>query len=113
MKKLGIQKEVYHIVVTQIICGNQEQNGDYINIAPIPNSTNYVYEFNHYVGGFDDDEYVTKFAIVSNIEKDTILKHWDAIQDRHETQFETDYMNSIQKDRAFLEEEQEDDEEEM
>lgn len=58
----------------------------------------------------EDDEYITKLAIVSNIEKDTILKHWDAIQDIHETQFETDYMNSIQKDRAFLEE---DDEEEM
>ena len=112
MKKLGIQKEVYHIVVIQTICGNQEQNGDYINIAPIPNSTNYIYEFNHYVGGLDD-EYVTKLAIVSNIEKDTILKHWDAIQDRHETQFEIDYMNSTQKDRAFFEEEHEDDEEEM
>ena len=48
---------------------------------------------------------------VSNKEKDTILNYWDDLQDKHETQFEIDYMNSIQKDKGFIEEQE--DEEEM
>lgn len=43
--------------------------------------------------------------------KDTILNYWDDLQDKHETQFEIDYMNSIQKDKGFIEEQE--DEEEM
>ena len=59
----------------------------------------------------ENDGYITEFAIVSNKEKDTILNYWDDLQDKHETQFEIDYMNSIQKDKGFIEEQE--DEEEM
>ena len=66
---------------------------EHILLVPIPNSTNYIFEYNRYV------------------EKDTILNYWDDLQDKHETQFEIDYMNSIQKDKGFIEEQE--DEEEM
>lgn len=84
---------------------------EHILLVPIPNSTNYIYEYNRYVGGMENDGYITEFAIVSNKEKDTILNYWDDLQDKHETQFEIDYMNSIQKDKGFIEEQE--DEEEM
>ncbi len=97
----------------RIICGNQEQNGTYINLAPIPNSTNYVFEYNQFVGCRDNDGYITEFAVVSEQEKETILKYWDEIQYKHETQFEIDYMTSTQRNSGFREEQEEDDEEEM
>lgn len=84
---------------------------EHILLVPIPNSTNYIFEYNRYVGGMENDGYITEFAIVSNKEKDTILNYWDDLQDKHETQFEIDYMNSIQKDKGFIEEQE--DEEEM
>ena len=88
--------------------------GTYINLAPIPNSTNYVFEYNKFVGGMEDDGYITEFAIVSNKEKDTILEYWDKILDRHEEQFEIDFMTSMQKNMEEKEkQEDEEDEEEM
>ena len=76
----------------------------------MPNSTNYIFEYNSFVGDVDNDGYITELAIVSAKEKDTIVRHWDEIQDRHETQFEIDYMTSTQKDRGFRDEEKEDEE---
>lgn len=59
----------------------------------------------------EDDGYITEFAIVSNKEKDTILEYWDKIQNRHEEQFEIDFMTSMQKN--IEEKEEQEDEEEM
>ena len=102
---------MYHIVVIQIICGSLELSGTYINLAKIPNSTNSVFEYNQYVGGLDPDEYITKFAIVSEEERKTILKHWDEIQYRNELQFEKDYIASVmRKEKEELEEELEEEE---
>ena len=83
---------------------------EHILLVPIPNSTNYIFEYNRYVGGMENDGYITEFAIVSNKEKDTILNYWDDLQDKHETQFEIDYMNSIQKDKRFIEEQKHEEE---
>lgn len=84
---------------------------EYLHLAPIPNNTNYVFEYNKFVGGMEDDEYITEFAIVSNKEKDTILEQWDKIQNRHEEHFEIDFMTSMQKNME--EKEEQEDEEEM
>ena len=104
-----MQREVYHIVVIQIICGSQEQNGTYIHLAKIPNSTNSVFEYNQYIGEPDPDDYITKFAIVSEKERETILKHWDEFQYRNELQFEKDYIASVRRkeNKEELEEETE------
>ena len=85
--------------------------GTYIHLAPIPNSTNYVFEYNKFVGGMEDDGYITEFAIVSKKEKDTILEYWDKIQNRHEEHFEIDFMTSMHKNME--EKEEQEDEEEM
>lgn len=74
--------------------------GTYIHLSKIPNSTNWVFEYNKCVG--EQDEYITKFAIVS--EKETILKHWNEIQYRNELQFEKDYMESLARRRKEREE---------
>lgn len=71
--------------------------GTYIHLSKIPNSTNWVFEYNKCVG--EQDEYITKFAIVSEKEKETILKHWNEIQYRNELQFEEDYMESLARRR--------------
>lgn len=102
-----MQREVYHIVVIQIICGNQEQNGTYIHLANIPNSTNSVFEYNQYIGKPEIDDYIVKFAIVSNKERETILKHWDEIQNRNELQFEQDYIASVRRKESREEAEEE------
>lgn len=71
--------------------------GTYIHLSKIPNSINWVFEYNKCVG--EQDEYITKFAIVSEKEKETILKHWNEIQYRNELQFEEDYMESLARRR--------------
>ena len=48
---------------------------EHILLVPIPNSTNYIFEYNRYVGGMKNDGYITEFAIVSNKEKDTIKNY--------------------------------------
>lgn len=84
--------------------------GTYIHLAKIPQSTNWVFEYNQYIGESDPDDYIVKFAIVSDREKNTILKHWDKFQEHNEVQFEKDYMESLARKR---EQESEADEEEM
>ena len=54
--------------------------GTYIHLAKIPKSANWVFEYNKYVGGPEPDDYIVKFAIVSDKEKETILKHWNELQ---------------------------------
>lgn len=93
----------------QTICGNQEQNGTYIHLAKIPNSKNHVFEYNQYVGEPKPDDYITKFAIVSDKERETILKHWDEIQYKNELQFEKDNIASVNARKKY-EEETEDEE---
>lgn len=64
-------------------------------MAQIPNSTNWVFEYNKYIGGPEPDDYITKFEIVSDKEKETILKYWNEIQYRNELQFEKNYISSV------------------
>lgn len=101
-------------MVIQIICGSQEQNGTYIHLSKIPNSTNSVFEYNQYIGEPKSDDYITKFAIVSEEERKTILKHWDELQYKNELQFEKDYIESvIRKENREEQVEEQKDEEEM
>lgn len=76
-------------------------------MSNIPNSTNSVFEYNQYIG--EPDDYITKFAIVSEKERETILKHWDEFQNRNELQFEKDYIQSVRRkeNREDLEETEE------
>lgn len=79
--------------------------GTYIHLAKIPNSTNWVFEYNEYIGGPELDDYIVKFAIVSDKEKETILKHWDELQYRNELQFEKDYVESVARRKECQEDE--------
>ena len=81
--------------------------GTYIHLAKIPNSTNWVFEYNEYIGGPELDDYIVKFAIVSDKEKETILKHWDELQYRNELQFEKDYVESVARRKECQEDEEE------
>ena len=81
--------------------------GTYIHLAKIPQSTNWVFEYNNYVGGPEPDDYIVKFAIVSDKEKETILKHWDELQYRNELQFEKDYVESVARRKESQEDEEE------
>ena len=81
--------------------------GTYIHLAKIPKSTNWVFEYNNYVGGPEPDDYIVKFAIVSDKEKETILKHWDELQYRNELQFEKDYVESVARRKECQEDEEE------
>ena len=81
--------------------------GTYIHLATIPNSTNWVFEYNEYIGGPELDDYIVKFAIVSDKEKETILKHWDELQYRNELQFEKDYVESVARRKECQEDEEE------
>lgn len=72
------------------------QNGTYIHLVQMPNSTNSILEYNIYTGGIDDD-YIKKYEIVSEKERKMILKHWDKIQYENEIQFQKDYMASVSR----------------
>ena len=69
--------------------------GTFIELDKIPNSKNNVFTYNEYIGGTNNDGYITKVAIVSEEERKVILKHWDDFQYRNELQFERDYINSV------------------
>ncbi len=84
--------------------------GNFIHLAKIPNSTNWVFEYNKYIGGPEPDDYIVKFAIVSDKEKETILKYWDELQYKNELQFEKDYMKSFDRRKENQHESQEDEE---
>lgn len=86
--------------------------GTYIHLAKIPNSTNWVFEYNEYIGGPELDDYIVKFAIVSDKEKETILKHWNELQYQNELQFEKDYIECVAR-RNEKEQQSEEDGEEM
>ena len=100
-------------MVIQIICDSQGQNGAYIHLSKIPNSTNSVFEYNQYIGELKSDDYITKFAIVSERERKTILKHWDELQYKNELQFEKDYIESVIRKENREEVEEQEDEKEM
>lgn len=86
--------------------------GNFINLIKLPKSTNWIFEYNQYIGAPELDDYIVEFAIVSDKEKETIIKHWDEFQDKNEMQFERDYMAHIIRKKE--EEKQcEDDEEEI
>ena len=84
--------------------------GTYIHLAKIPNSTNWVFEYNKYIGGPEPDDYIIKFAIVSDKEKETILKHWDEFQEQNEIQFEKDYIACVARRREREPQSEEDEE---
>lgn len=86
--------------------------GTYIHLAKIPKSANWVFEYNKYVGGPEPDDYIVKFAIVSDKEKETILKHWNELQYQNELQFEKDYIECVAR-RNEKEQQSEEDGEEM
>ena len=112
IEKYNIKKGAFLIVVIQIICGNLEQNGTYIRLVPIPNTTNSIFEYNQYVGEPEIDSYQIKYAIVSEKERQTILNHWNEFQLENEIQFEKDYMASIAARRKYEQEKNEEEEEE-
>ena len=55
---------------------------------------------------------ITKFAIVSDKEKETILKYWNELQYQNELQFEKDYIECVAR-RNEKEQQSEEDGEEM
>lgn len=59
------------------------------------------------------EEYISRYEIVSDKERETILKHWNEIQYKNELQFEQEYMESIANKRRLEENKCEEDEEEM
>lgn len=84
----------------QTICGNQERNGTYIELDQIPNSKNSLFTYNKFIGGSTNEEYITSMAIISEEERNTVLEHWNQYQERNESQFERDYMNSAMQKRT-------------
>ena len=86
--------------------------GTYIHLAKIPKSANWVFEYNKYIGEPEPDDYITKFAIVSDKEKETILKYWNELQYQNELQFEKDYIECVAR-RNEKEQQSEEDGEEM
>lgn len=86
--------------------------GNFIHLAKIPNSTNWIFEYNQYIGGSEADDYIVKFAIISDKEKETILKHWDDFQERNEINFEKEYMECLAR-KIEKEQQSEEDEEVM
>lgn len=86
--------------------------GTYIHLAKIPKSANWVFEYNKYIGEPEPYDYITKFAIVSDKEKETILKYWNELQYQNELQFEKDYIECVAR-RNEKEQQSEEDGEEM
>lgn len=70
--------------------------GTYISLTPIPNTDNWIFEYNKYTGGEYPDEYETTYCIVSSEEKNIIISHWDEKQYQNELAFEVAWISQCE-----------------